>query len=589
MNPGTSHSSRQAFRRIDGTVSAALLLALLSVVIVDRASLPTGADIVFLIDQRPVMVGMRTAIRERCRETARSLHAQGLDCQFAVIPFGGRRSHVPQVALTADLESFDRLLAETPPEEPPEDQTAAQALERALSFQFRESTPVLFYLVSRTPCTGQEEIKNVAGQMQDRGIITLIQAGADARDRCQPLLNGGGRFYAFDGKDLTGTANGTNASARTASLVAKLSSQSGVQIAVNSLYGDRTSAKRQEILTRNGGTQESESAARAGLAWLARHQADDGHWSDHDKCEQDACPTAHFKYGAVYAETGLALLAFQAGGHYAFNQQEHSDTVRRGLDWLVAHQQQDGSWFGTVPHDSWYQHGMATFALAEACAVAYANQHEPDPRYLAAAERAVALIEKHQYTQGGWQYALDSGASGDTSVSGWQVLALKSAIEAEIPVQQATMDRVLRFFEKCGNPATGVTGYTPGGHATELTTSLGLIVQHFVARKPDSELAQNAARHLQAQLKQGGGMTGDFYKLYNGTLAMFLAGGEKWTTWNNVVRDSIIAQQSKTGCARGSWSGPTGHLGVHGRTLDTAWAVLILEVYYRYKHAEAPQ
>ncbi|MDX1968544.1 MAG: VWA domain-containing protein, partial [Planctomycetaceae bacterium] len=290
MNPGTSLSSEQAFRINDGIVSAALLLSLLTVVIVDRANLPTGADIVFLIDQRPVMMSMRTAISDRCREIARSLHAQGLDCQFAVIPFGGRRSHLARVALTADMESFEGLLAESPPEGPPENQTAVQALERALSLQFRESTPVLFYLISHTPFTDHAEIKDLTQQMQERRIITLVQADADARDRCQPLLDGGGRFYSFDGEDLTGATNRSNASARTASLVAKLSSQSGVEIAVDSLYGDRTSAKRQEILTRNGGSQESESAARAGLDWLARHQADDGHWSDHDKCEQDACP-----------------------------------------------------------------------------------------------------------------------------------------------------------------------------------------------------------------------------------------------------------------------------------------------------------
>ena len=65
---------------------------------------------------------------------------------------------------------------------------------------------------------------------------------------------------------------------------------------------------------------------------------------------------------------------------------------------------------------------------------------------------------------------------------------------------------------------------------------------------------------------------------------MFLAGGKPWEEWNRRVREAVIARQEKTGCARGSWFDAIGtsHARTYGRTLDTAWAVLTLEVYYRY-------
>ena len=223
-----------------------------------------------------------------------------------------------------------------------------------------------------------------------------------------------------------------------------------------------------------------------------------------------------------------------------------------------------------------YEHGIATFALAEACAVALANEKTPDERYLHAARRAVKFIELHQYGAGGWQYALDSQGAGDASVSGWQLLALKSAMEAKIDVSADTIERVSKFYENCGIPETGQTRYQPHGGSTDLTTAVGLTVQEFIVKKPNSPQAVKAVEYLRRRATQGIGQSGDFYTLYNGTLAMFLARGDAWNEWNHEVRDAIVKRQAKTGCARGSWNHS------YNRTLDTAWAVLTLEVYYRY-------
>jgi hypothetical protein len=194
-------------------------------------------------------------------------------------------------------------------------------------------------------------------------------------------------------------------------------------------------------------------------------------------------------------------------------------------------------------------------------------------------------MESHQYKQGGWQYALDSPGGGDTSVTGWQILAIKSAREARIDVSANTMQRVERFFENCGDPKSGLTGYMGRGGGTDLGTAVGLIVQEFILKKANSPLARNAIRHLERRAAGGIGRSGDFYTLYNATLAMFLAGGDAWERWNGQVRDAVIGRQVTTGCARGSWGANGANdvgWGPYSRTLDTAWAVLTLEVYYRY-------
>ena len=185
-------------------------------------------------------------------------------------------------------------------------------------------------------------------------------------------------------------------------------------------------------------------------------------------------------------------------------------------------------------------------------------------------------------------------------------ITLKSAIEAKIDVPKETMRKVGGFFEKCGDRTTGKTGYMISNRReSDLTTAVGLIVQEFILHKHNSPFGKKAAAHLEKRARGetgpvvstvglfgiqglgGGGRpskigeTGDFYTLYNGTLAMFLAGGTSWRECNDNVRDAVIDRQVKTGCARGSWS----H--VYGLTLDTAWAVLTLEVYYRYAGAKA--
>jgi hypothetical protein len=103
-----------------------------------------------------------------------------------------------------------------------------------------------------------------------------------------------------------------------------------------------------------------------------------------------------------------------------------------------------------------------------------------------------------------------------------------------------------------------------------------LIFQEFLLKQSNSPFAQKAVAYLKQRATQRIGQTGDFYTLYNGTLAMFLARGDAWKQWNNAVRDAVVKRQERNGCARGSWSD------TYGRTLGTAWAVLTLEVYYRY-------
>jgi len=312
------------------------------------------------------------------------------------------------------------------------------------------------------------------------------------------------------------------------------------------LYAARTMKKTAAWLAERGGTVESQKAVEDGLNWLARHQGEAGHWGadclgkePNSRCEEKApCQGAGRAY--EIAQTGLALLAFQAAGHYDFNGQKYSGQVAQGLDYLVSEQAPDGSIVGSqnptpeqmkagalFERNFMYEHAMATFALCEACAVAVAEGRKSDPRYQAAAERAVSFIEKIQHDDGGWRYMVDASEASDCSVSGWVMLALKTAREANISVSPKTISRMMDFFaahymddrkddrKEVANPpiivdydgqpvrsyhGTNYVDYTHVGGPIQVTsdamTGVGMMAVEFFEHKLDAPIVQWGAGYL---------------------------------------------------------------------------------------------
>ena len=201
--------------------------------------------------------------------------------------------------------------------------------------------------------------------------------------------------------------------------------------------------------------------------------------------------------------------------------------------------------------------------------------------YLESAKWAVRFLEEQQHDDGGWRYSTFKQEPSDVSVTGWQVLALKAAIEAGIPVREETLSKVDEFIKSVQDPQTGITLYQPSGHRSDAMVGVGMLHEQFLLHSPHSPFVTKAANYLAAEAA-GHAQSPDYYLLYNCTLAMFQAGGQPWNQWNGVVRNSLLAHQEHAGCARGSWRHGAGIGARGGRVCSTAWAVLTLEVYYRF-------
>ncbi len=377
----------------------------------------------------------------------------------------------------------------------------------------------------------------------------------------------------------------------------------------------RQDPQRKKWIGAYGGTAESEAAVRRGLDWLARHQASDGHWGPdalrarpEGRCKPgDVCSEGGGEHRA--ALTGLAVLAFQAGGHYDFNGNEYSGCVRQALAWLLEHQRPDGAFFDPEHNQGFcnmYEHGIAAFALADACEMAVSAGRVPEDRYCQAAQKAVQFIQYAQHNDGGWRYSEEHAPPSDVSVSGWQVLAMNAAREAKIAaIGDDCQARMLTFFNRCEDRASGRTFYQPHYNLpSDAPTAIGMLVHQFLLHQPDAPLVAAGANYLAGEAESSFGRgrwkranrrrpasaPGDYYTFYNGTLAMFQAGGGAWKRWNDVIRDMVIERQcdANEGCRRGSWD-PMDNNWDHqgGRVYSTALAVLTLEVYYRYTSERA--
>ncbi len=310
------------------------------------------------------------------------------------------------------------------------------------------------------------------------------------------------------------------------------------------------------LLARGGGNAKSEAAVAAGLLWLVNQQAEDGHWS---------LAAAGGQRNDV-AGTAFGLLPLLGAGHTHKDEKgPFAESIRRGLDYLIAGQQKDGDLGG----GSLYGHALASRAVFQAYTLT------GDPKLAAPARAALDFILRAQHDAGGWRY--QPRTPGDLSVTAWQVAALHDARAAGLDVPRTTRDAAAKFVASCRAPSGEGYVYLPTGitKATPTMTAAGLCAASDLGARPDEVHFQAAVQEL---AKTVPGKPGNTYHFHWAAEVMARYGGNDWEAWNAKVRDSCVERQA----ADGSWSAEgEAHGQVGGRLMVTSLALLTLEVYYR--------
>ena len=356
---------------------------------------------------------------------------------------------------------------------------------------------------------------------------------------------------------------------------------SSTESVVGSGLSGRGAEARGAMVREYGGTKESEAAVAMGLKWIANHQNPDGSWSfDHTldgrRCN---CGNVGHHKTSFKGATAMALLPFLGAGN-THKKGEYKKQVEAGLYYLTRSMKVNGATGDlTDTGGRMYSHGLCAITLTEAFAMT------KDRQLMAPAQMSLNFITYAQDpVGGGWRYK--PRQAGDTSVVGWQLMALKSGHMAYLNVPKNTIAGCYKFLDSVAANSGSTYGYTSPG-AGQATTAVGLLCRMYLGWKKDEPALIRGVE----QISKWGPSKGNMYFNYYATQVMRHHGGPLWDKWNRTMRDSLVAaQQTGKGHDAGSWSMGTDH-GARsgGRLYNTALATMILEVYYRHMPIYAQQ
>jgi hypothetical protein len=350
--------------------------------------------------------------------------------------------------------------------------------------------------------------------------------------------------------------------------------------AVPPVYADRVAGRRAAAAAARGGSLETERAVQAALAWLAAAQSSDGRWNAaRHGGGVERSVQGHHRHGAGaksdHGVTGLALLAFLGAGN-THQDGGYSETVARGVRFLVDRQRADGSLAGDAEFfAALYCHGMAAIALAECCAMTGDASLRPP------LEKAVRYtLSMQSPATGGWRYA--AGDKGDTSQLGWQVMLLTSARQAGLTGLEPAEARARTFLQSVSSGRSGgLAAYRPGERPSMAMTAEALVCRLFLGMPADHPCVGEAVDLLARSPPQP--RSPNAYAWYYATLASFHVGGPQWEAWNLQLQAALLPlQRRESSGLDGSWDPDPVWGGHGGRVYSTAMAAMTLEVYYRH-------
>ena len=347
-----------------------------------------------------------------------------------------------------------------------------------------------------------------------------------------------------------------------------------------------------EVLTPAQRKDVNRSIDRA-LQWMASQQRSDGSF-----------PTLRQGQPGV---TGLCTLAFLAQGHLP-NEGKYGKVLADALDYIAACQRQNGLLALAAPNGARitrnvdtsisipanYSHALAGIALCESYGVAGQETSRKLQPVIENALKASFQMQDWPKDQaidnGGWRYLHASAkVDADLSVTGWQLMFLRSAKGAGFDIQEERIDQAVGYVRRCFQKGQGSFAYKLD-KKTNNRTSRGMAGAGILA------LAHSGLHHTdEAQqagdwiLKSGfqdynapGRLVRDrksregdryFYGLLTCGQAMYQLGGRHWKEFFPPTAAVLVRNQN----ADGSWDAESHPKDRQwGNLFTTASAVLAL-------------
>jgi hypothetical protein len=349
-----------------------------------------------------------------------------------------------------------------------------------------------------------------------------------------------------------------------------------------------TSARTSDSMPANVLTREQwqrvDAAVSRALTWVATQQQADGSF-----------PTLDSGQPGV---TSLCTMAFIAHGHVP-GKGQYGSRLERAADYVLSCQKPNGLITKLGPngpqinrqvgHDiggcAAYNHAISSLVLSEV----YGMSPRSRARRLEAAIRKalVATLEMQVWPKdspadrGGWRYVDNfDDVDSDLSVTGWQLMFLRSARNAGFEVPTDRIDDAVAFVKRSFDRRQGVFIYsTRRPSRTRSMAGAGILALAHAgfhnseeARRAGDWLLANGFEQYNATMP---GQSSDryHYGLFTCCQAMYQLGGNYWEQFYPPAVEAVLANQQ----ADGSWPVDSQyHDAPYGNAYSTALVIIML-------------
>lgn len=276
-------------------------------------------------------------------------------------------------------------------------------------------------------------------------------------------------------------------------------------------------------------------------------------------------------YGSSTGIVALAGMAFLSKG-YTPGQGAYSKNLERCIQFILNSQQSNGLLNkGGSGNGAMYSHNISTLFLSECSGMVDPETQDKLDKVLGNATKLILSaqsIKKTQQHQGGWRYKPDSRDS-DLSCSGWALMALRSAKLNGAPVPDSAIKSSVEYVLGKQDPKTGSFGYSGRGHSITLT-GCGLLCLELSGYH-GNETTFKAGDYVLQNHKKIIGNGHELYANYYNAQAMFQLGGKYWEKYAAWMYPHYISTQA----ANGSWNSK------YSPVYGTSMIVLSFSVPYR--------
>ncbi len=274
------------------------------------------------------------------------------------------------------------------------------------------------------------------------------------------------------------------------------------------------------------------------------------------------------------AMTGFALLAMLGHGETSVSA-DFGPTVQKAIDWLLQNgQKADGRPNASRAYlDGVFAHGIATFALGE-----YYTMTK-DERVTELLKKSTRCIVEGQAFDGGWQDNYVKTGESDTWLSIAQIQALKAAHLSGLKIEgvEAALDQAMLNLKRV-QATDGSFGFRKAGDSEMTLMGSGDLKMTFTGagvfctylwKKDKNRSVRDGIEYLFKWIEKAYPIdyhheSVDLHAWYYDTQACFVIGGAPWSKWNRRFADELIKNQN----ADGSWPAVAGRQAFSGTQRD---------------------